>query len=937
MLDPIFGRFELAVRFHPYQQEAIATLLAAHAAGERRLHLVAPPGAGKTLMGLELVRRLQQRAVILSPTSTIQAQWVHKLNQLLVDLDSRPDFSDWEQRPAIMGTDPAQAPPILSLTYQRIAQGQDGQLRERVLDLFGQLAAAGYRTLVLDECHHLLAFWADAVKQFSESLPDSCVIGLTATPPLDRQDKEIARLLKLVGEVDYEIPAPAVVREGHLAPFQDLVYLVRPTEAEAQFVSAAHQDLHQILQILEAGTHPGEDLSLWAEQWLLAPRLGNGQAIERAEVLRKAPDLAIACLRYLNHKGIYPLDTPWCPEAEDQPQLEDWARLLGAYGESALAAQAPELWTRLKSALQQLGYQYRRQRFVPAQGAIDRVLALSAAKLRAVEAILKQEMQTMGAHLRVLILTDFETTHAPGKRAALQGILDPQAGGAVAVMRYLTSQTDLDQLNPILVTGKTLLCDDDLWPAFEAAAQAWFAQHQLEISLRYEGVEGFYRVLGRGRDWSSQTYLALVTELIQQGLTRCLIGTRGLLGEGWDCASLNTLIDLTAVSSFVSVNQIRGRTLRQDPHQPGKVANNWDVVALMPELEGGYRDLERLQRKHQHFFGLADDGKLEKGLGHVHPLFERFEKQALLQYIENLNQDMLSRAGQRAQAYTDWRVGAPYRNRELTGLQIQLGLASLPAASKPGASRVIKQLASPDLAVIPLQQATRKQALDMHVQQTQQTRRWAYGFNGLATLGLCLLNPVGALGAGALTLGLTWWWSQHQNRHLELDQERAGALVQTLAQVVRSALQAAELIARDLQATDLLCTRRQDGSLRLALPSASALDTRTFSQALQDVLEPLQEQRYLLTFEQVKYELQRGHWWQSPQLVESQRLEVCLPLPRVLARSRAQADLFLQAFEAQVAPAKLLYTRQGLGREWLQNYARQRSIPARFQQVQIWE
>ena len=87
-MDPIFQNYELAVSFHPYQQEAIETLLQAHQNGQKRLHLVAPPGSGKTLMGLELARRLGQKTVILSPTSTIQRQWVDKFERLAVDLQS---------------------------------------------------------------------------------------------------------------------------------------------------------------------------------------------------------------------------------------------------------------------------------------------------------------------------------------------------------------------------------------------------------------------------------------------------------------------------------------------------------------------------------------------------------------------------------------------------------------------------------------------------------------------------------------------------------------------------------------------------------------------------------------------------------------------------------------------------------------------------------
>jgi superfamily II DNA or RNA helicase len=71
-----------AVRAHsagpalwPHQERA----LAAFDDGRRRhaasTYLVVPPGGGKTLIGLEAVRRLGRPAVVLCPNTAIQAQW----------------------------------------------------------------------------------------------------------------------------------------------------------------------------------------------------------------------------------------------------------------------------------------------------------------------------------------------------------------------------------------------------------------------------------------------------------------------------------------------------------------------------------------------------------------------------------------------------------------------------------------------------------------------------------------------------------------------------------------------------------------------------------------------------------------------------------------------------------------------------------------------
>jgi len=46
------------------------------------------------------------------------------------------------------------------------------------------------------------------------------------------------------------------------------------------------------------------------------------------------------------------------------------------------------------------------------------------------------------------------------------------------------------------------------------------------------GVLGVIQIVGEGADWSARTYVSLVTDAFEVGPTRCVVGTRGLLGEG---------------------------------------------------------------------------------------------------------------------------------------------------------------------------------------------------------------------------------------------------------------------------------------------------------------------------------------------------------------------------------------------------------------------
>jgi superfamily II DNA or RNA helicase len=102
--------------------------------------------------------------------------------------------------------------------------------------LIARLQAGGPWTLVLDECHHLLELWGRLLQAVIGELGKPRVVGLTATPPHLMTAEQAVLHRALFGRVDLEVSAPALVREGLLAPYQELAFLTRPSPAEADYI-----------------------------------------------------------------------------------------------------------------------------------------------------------------------------------------------------------------------------------------------------------------------------------------------------------------------------------------------------------------------------------------------------------------------------------------------------------------------------------------------------------------------------------------------------------------------------------------------------------------------------------------------------------------------------------------------------------------------------
>ena len=719
------------------------------AADQRQLHIVAPPGSGKTVVGLYLWSQLIRKpALVLSPNSAIQAQWAARTALFT--------HANGELIAPSVSTSAAEPKLLTSLTYQSItlpsrASAASDQLAleswiETLLakdqadsraaaehwiedlrthneeyfndrlrsyrkklreekhaienlhrssrETFERLRDVGVGLLILDECHHLMGHWGRVLAEAAEFLGDPIVVGLTATPPDpgNRNIDDVQRYDRFFGDVDYEVPVPAIVKDGFLAPYQDLVYFVRPSDSELEFIAEVDQQFAEMIEEFcepRPVVDPDDSPSPYRRQSLLdwlweLLRDHSATSSEWSRFFNRDASFVRGAVRFLIQRvGQLPDGVPPIPPVEIG--ADTMVTLIDRYTRHHLRrSPRPEDHALAKLAtkrLRMLGVQITESGSRPCASPVSRVMAYTQAKARALVPIMQAEQANLGSRIRAVVVADFEKSSATAPEVS--HLLNEEAGGAVAAFRSILSDDTTNDLDPILVTGSTVLVDRDLADAFVDAARNWLLGRSISVTLEHQPQGNFSVIKGRGSDWCPRVYVELITELFQRGLTRCLVGTRGLLGEGWDATSVNVLVDLSTYTTSTTVNQLRGRSIRLDLTEQRKLANNWDIVCIAPEFEQGLADYRRFIRKHESTFGICDDGAIEKGVGHVHAAFTELKPDLLDENVGYFNDDMLRRSGRREQVYEQWQIGKPFSQQPIHCIEVRSNVIDPPECYLP--------------------------------------------------------------------------------------------------------------------------------------------------------------------------------------------------------------------------------------------------------------
>lgn len=737
-----------------------------------KIHIVAAPGSGKTTLGIELIGRMENPALILTPSVTIREQWESRIVEafLLEGLNPKDYISQDLKNPRVITIATYQALHSAMNRYKGVLEEDgttvsslesDDKIARRTkdeivdysdFDVITQMKECGIQTLCLDECHHLRTQWWKALEEFRNGLGNPKMIALTATPPYDSTESLWKRYIDMCGEIDEEITIPELVKEGSLCPHQDYVYFNYPTKEE----------------------------------------------IEEIKKYKKE-------------------------NADDEVLKEE----------------------------------------IQSNEKIDKILLTSKGKIKSIKEIVAAEVAGFGDQLRLLILTDYIRKEYESYIGTEQEVI---ALGVLPFFEQLRREcANMRNIELGVLCGTIVIIPAN---AKEALLQAIGDTGKVTFSTVGQLDEQEYVKVNAVGD--SHFLTAAVTDIFSKGYIKVLIGTKSLLGEGWDSPCINSLILASFVGSFMLSNQMRGRAIRIFKDAPQKTSNIWHLVCLLPpryddatgEKSG---DFKLLKRRMEHFLGLHyEKDVIENGIERLSIITPPFHEE----HLNKINEKMLDMSCQREQLRTRW----------------------IQALDQSKQMEVVRQTAVEESAL------------------SKEEYNKAKGKKNLAT--------VGALGGLALTftsltpigVGLAGFCAFYGLKNLPRYNKVKTPLkrLESIGQGVLEALLKKDMLEE--KKSKVVVEEGKKNRQVIYLQSASGRDKLLFANCMNQMFSAMNDQRYILA----KHGKRNGE-------------DAYYSIPDVFARNKEDAQYFYSLIKSYIGSYDLIYTRSETGKKILEQ-AREKSI-----------
>lgn len=821
------------------------------------IHIVAAPGSGKTILGLELIKRLAQPCIILSPTTTIRNQWTERFTD---------NFLDGETAEKFISVDLTRLAPLTSVTYQALYAAmkriKDSESDYSSFDLIAEIKRYGIKTLCLDEAHHLQNEWQKALENFIAALNGEVkIIALTATPPYDAKPNEWKRYVGVCGEIDEEIFVPELVKQGTLCPHQDYLYFNYPTAEETADFKAYRERCDEAIDELISS-------KLISKAY--------GRLTERKEdydyLYTNTSDI-IAFISLCSATGMT-VDKKLVKTLTSTKRLPRLTKKIITVAVNFLIK-----GTLLTEEERELCFDIFKRHSVTEHGEValelnedlKRKLISSLGKLDSIAEIAKSEYENKKEALRLLILTDYI------KKESVSIIGSEKKPDTISVVsNFETVRKTGIKIGAL--SGSLIILPDS-------------------CAEKLKGRTAFTKTPLKNTGYSQYEFSAdnrekvkLISELFENGEINALVGTKSLLGEGWDAPCVNSLILSSFVGSFMLSNQMRGRAIRTDKNQPDKTANIWHIVTVeRPHLyaDGLGEKISLLLEENKNELVSYDfdtvskrfdcfvapnytTGEIESGISRVTIIKPPYDEKR----IAKINSEMIARSREGEKLKTVWKEQVDSCSAQLNDI-----------------TEIPKENKTPPFIFLNIATATALLSIF-----TAFFSVFIANIAKSSSIEIILRSPITYLALIACTIIvyfllqlIIWKILKHINPTRS---------IRTLATTILEAMQEVNIISKGAH---VKVEANNEGTvIKTELLNASVHDQNIFHNAIKELLSPIENPRYIL--------IPRG-------IFNSRRFNCALACPEALGVKSEYAKCLAAKLKRTIGKIDTVYTRTEQGRK----------------------
>lgn len=839
---------------------------------DQHLHVVAPPGSGKTVLGLEMIRRVNTKTLVLAPTLTIRNQWNERMHECFLK----------DKNAITVSFDIKKLECITFSTYQSLHSFYKNDCESDKEKLIAYFKNNKIETIVLDEAHHLKNEWWTPLFTLKD-LPHCTIISLTATPPYDSEMREIKRYFDLCGPIDMEIGVPELVREKNLCPHQDFIYFSKPEQSEIEAILAYRKSLMGFVNDLTVN----ESFITFIKNH---PYYAN--TFNQTASIYSNTAFYSAILIFLNACGVKILKDKIevLGVSEENPSFPflsyEWVTHLLQpilIEERAFYAKDEEVLLPIEKKLRKIGALQKNKINFVGDRKLYASLSQSPKKLQSIVEILKVESSNLSDDLRMVVLCDYIR-----KEFLDFGAIKPTSEidklGVAPIFQYIKRKIKEEHIFSIdaskigVLTGSLIV----LHQTHVAALRAKTSENYFTHSYNEDGF-----VVVNPTTKGKKYMVAAITELFEEGTLTVLIGTKSLLGEGWDAPAINTLVLASFVGSFVMSNQMRGRAIRVNPRNKNKSANIWHLACVDTTVADGGADIKTLFRRFDAFSGVSLKGEcyIENG-------YDRLQIQDSFNSILLINETMRSIALDRNDTKVRWDTAIEKGSLLLRELKLDF--------KKPVPFQKQKQIYYKDalkytlIEIFSLVTITLPELLFKNL-------------NVLFSRGL--LYFFYAIVSGIIILFLPKMIKAIQ---LYLTYGRRDKEFIKIATILMQVMSKAGVIKTELSLLKVQVDLDKSGAISCYLLGANSKESVKFIDYLQAIIEPIDNPRYLIT--------------QSNLIRKKLGFSNYYSVPGFFGEDKTKAQLFFDQWKLYYQSAQLQYTRNAEGRKVL--------LKARFQSFQ---